>query len=500
MKKYFYSLPIVLALFACSDDSIDGVHTDIEPYFDVNELYQEYSLYWKPSDGWVGDPMPMYANGAYQVFYLHDARDGAPTYHPIYHASTTDFLTYTDNGEAIPTGEDGSQEDALGTGSFIEKDGIYYGFYTAHNDRGNPKEKIYLATSTDLKTWTKQTDFSLQAADGYDADEFRDPFVYKDGSVYRMLVTTRGYVAAVNDWQAVIANYTSADLQKWEIQEPYYYNGERILECPDVFAIGNYEYLVYSNWDWANANRRVLYRYRQSGSAEWEVPDNDVLDGYAFYAGKTASDGNKRYLFGWTATRENHSDANNYNWAGNLVVHQLLQNTDGTLRVTVPETIVAGIGNSVSLKTSTLANTTVSDSNTFTMNASGGTAIATFDKLKGIHRIEANINPGSATQFGFDFGLGGIRSKKISILLDISAKTITCNAVDNGTVTAVLNTATLPTADSYDVTIVIENSVCVVYLNGTTAFSNRIYSMNQNAWGIRTLDGQATFKLNLYKK
>ena len=38
----------------------------------------------------------------------------------------------------------------------------------------------------------------------------------------------------------------------------------------------------------------------------------------------------------------------------------------------------------------------------------------------------------------------------------------------------------VPVNKEFDVTIVSENSVCVVYINDEIAFTNRIYKMNQN--------------------
>ena len=62
----------------------------------------------------------------------------------------------------------------------------------------------------------------------------------------------------------------------------------------------------------------------------------------AFYAAKTASDGKRRFIFGWNPPRGaegNESDDEPWNWAGNIVVHEIKQNPDGTLRVSMPDEI-----------------------------------------------------------------------------------------------------------------------------------------------------------------
>ena len=51
----------------------------------------------------------------------------------------------------------------------------------------------------------------------------------------------------------------------------------------------------------------------------------------------------------------------------------------------------------------------------------------------------------------------------------------------------------IPENKEFKVAIVVENSVCVIYVNGVIALSNRIYQMNQNPWGIFAEGGEATF-------
>lgn len=55
------------------------------------------------------------------------------------------------------------------------------------------------------------------------------------------------------------------------------------------------------------------------------------LDGKSFYAGKTASDGTNRYIWGWCATRNGQQHTNNEaptDWGGTLVYHQLVPNVE----------------------------------------------------------------------------------------------------------------------------------------------------------------------------
>jgi len=131
----------------------------------------------------------------------------------------------------------------------------------------------------------------------------------------------------------------SGDLRKWV------YNGSLwdpsicwCPECPDMFRWGEYWYFVYST-DLETGGMRTYYRMSGSPGGPWSDLDNNVFDSRHFYAGKTASDGVNRYIFGWNPTKEGNTDAGACQWGGSLVVHKLVQRQDGSLATAVPDNI-----------------------------------------------------------------------------------------------------------------------------------------------------------------
>jgi beta-fructofuranosidase len=73
---------------------------------------------------------------------------------------------------------------------------------------GNPRESVLLATSTDMKNWTKVKNFKITAPAGYYDYEFRDPHVFfntEDGK-YWMLVS-----AQTSDKKAVVLKFTTTN-------------------------------------------------------------------------------------------------------------------------------------------------------------------------------------------------------------------------------------------------------------------------------------------------
>lgn len=507
MKGKFavFSLLLAAITLSCSNDfnyecNEPGVNLKTSaPYF-AQDQYQVYNMFYKPNHGWVGDPMPFYKNGKFHIFYLQDTRPAPDTFHPWFCATTSDFLNYVDEGEMIPCGYKDSPEKALGTGSVIEHNGRYYAFYTAHNgdlgnDYDNPRERILMATSSNLKNWTKEPDFVLMAPSGYDRNEFRDPIIIKEDGKFKMLIATRADYKG--SWRAVIARFASNDLYNWQLEEPIYDDTNTfILECPDVFTMGDYQYLLYS--DINDNDRMVHYRYRHSGSSEWIVPNRSNLDGKAFYGGKTASDGTNRYVFAWCPTREQNQDDTNFNWGGSLIIHKLIQNQDGTLNVSIPQSIDDRFTNPKQPK---VVSTDKQQAVSYTLSGAGDKQdIVIFDRLeKGISKISASIKPQSSAIFGFEFNSGGNREETYTITFNLAKQELQFNRILNKTNIVNRTKVSLPLSAQYDVKLIIENSVCLIYVNNQIAFTNRIYRMNQNAWAIFSNNGDVDFtNLNIY--
>lgn len=102
-------------------------------------------------------------------------------------------------------------------------------------------------------------------------------------------------VSTKKDGIGVLAEYTSTDLKTWEhagVFMPMHWGADRFYECADVFKMGDWWYLVYS--DQNAVSRKVCYfkgstldELKQMTAAP-TFPDNKegVLDSRAFYAGK----------------------------------------------------------------------------------------------------------------------------------------------------------------------------------------------------------------------
>lgn len=309
-------------------------------------------IFYKPVPGVVGDCIPFYADGRYHVFYLRDYRD-KDSYgigSPWHHVSTDDFVTFTDHGEALSKETIDDQDLTVATGSVItDDDGLHHIFYTGINpyfrDTAHREQAILHATSKDLISWTKVTG-EVHYADEtlYERHDWRDPFVYKDPDTgrYHMLVAARTANGPVSR-RGCTALLTSDDLSNWTVEKPFYapgrYHGH---ECPDLFRMGDWYYLVFAEYTTRTATRYVMSR---SLEGPWLAPADNLFDNRAFYAAKSAGDEQgRRYLFGWNPSKVGDADSGDWQWGGTLTVHEIVQNDDGTLGVRIPPTLASAFG------------------------------------------------------------------------------------------------------------------------------------------------------------
>ena len=489
---------IFFSLASCSSDetyiggSVSGGNSEITSVFPAppaqwmgaNDPYY--------SAGYTGDIMPFFDNGKFHIYFLHDAQNkpAGKGYHDIHEFLSTDLAHFTYEGQTIPYGQSNDPNFAVGTGSVVKAGNLYYFYYTGHNGlpaflQSNARESVLCATSPDLKNWTKIPSFKITAPAGYYDFDFRDPHVFYNDELkkYSMLVSTQTDPGR----KAVLLHFTSADPAsgKWDVQTPIYTTTPQenylMMECADIFKMGNYWYLVFSeNW---SSNKGTHYKIASSINGPWTTPQNDMIDGEYFYAGKTASDGNKRYVFGWNARKTPENDLGNKDWAGNMVIHELIQNTDGTLGTNSPKSVTDLFSKKSIIEEvdATSGNTTVNNG-AYTLSGTTEKAMVTFKAIGKKAKIKAEVtlaNNSGTAGFVFHTNDAGAYCK---IVFDVAQGKI------KGFNSASQEVTRIPfqfqTGTKYDVEIIAEGSVVVLYINGKAALTNRIYGRDKNKWGL----------------
>ena len=144
-------------------------------------------LYYQFPGTWFGDCMPFGHGDKFYLYHQRDTRKPGPFGEPFGWdlATTSDFVHYEDKGVAIPRGTDEEQDQFIFAGSVFEAEGQYHIFYTGYNRDypalGKPSQVLMHAYSDDLVTWHKTQDaLTFTPQEGYDPDDWRDPWVIRD--------------------------------------------------------------------------------------------------------------------------------------------------------------------------------------------------------------------------------------------------------------------------------------------------------------------------------
>ena len=313
-----------------------------------------HQLYYQPEGYWFGDCMPFYHDGRFYLFHQRDTRKPGPFGEPFGWAlaRTTDFVHYEDLGEVLERGGDDAQDQFIFAGSIFAADGVFYAMYTGYNRdypaQGKPSQVLMLATSTDLIHWHKTSEKLVVPQPGYDPYDWRDPYVFRKETTgeYVMILGARTLDGKKIRTGRTVA-FTSTDLKQWDFQGDFWAPDLFAMhEMPDIFQMGELWYLLTTEY---SDRCKTVYRMSASLDGPWRAPFDDAFDGRAYYAARSCSDGDRRYLFGWVPTKEDEDDRNNWQWGGTLVVHEVVQRADGSLGVKPPAGVVAAFAHAHAL-------------------------------------------------------------------------------------------------------------------------------------------------------
>lgn len=125
------------------------------------------------------------------------------------HAFTEDLLRTPMGKRPEPLSADPKENEAhFWAPHVVFHAGVYYMFYCAGSLEGHDRYRIHLATSTDLRNWTRHPENPM-LIDGFDA---RDPMVIRVGEEWVMYYTCNSTPTGGNHCVAAV---TSTDLIHW---------------------------------------------------------------------------------------------------------------------------------------------------------------------------------------------------------------------------------------------------------------------------------------------
>jgi beta-fructofuranosidase len=248
----------------------------------------------------IGDIDVVREGDFYHLFHLI-----IPNHDYIAHAISRDGIAWSRVKNALFVGEPGDwDDDMLWTMNVVRRRGRWAMFYAGLSRRDAGRiQRIGLAESDDLYTWTKTNDrsYPLESAgpwyEAHDANprtwiSFRDPFLFlHDGKEY---LTFCGRVREGATFRRGCAGVLRLDDGAAELLAPLHW--PRVyddVECPCVFKLGRFWFLVGS----IREDVQVRYWYSANPLGPYQAPSENVLFPKGNYATRVTYDGDTMLLY-----------------------------------------------------------------------------------------------------------------------------------------------------------------------------------------------------------
>lgn len=463
--------------------------------------------YRSPEKSVCADVIPFFENGEFKLFYLRDYRDWENCGEgcPWCLLTTKDLVNYVDHGPVLLRGTKEEQDLYVFTGSIIKHNDEYVIFYTGHNPhlrrQGLPEQKILKATSKDLLHWEKDKSFVFEAPSYLEMHDFRDPFVYFDEErkEYGMLIAARLKNENHTTSKGVTLVAYSKDLVKWDLQkEPFYYPHAYFThECPDLFKMGDWYYLIFSEFTDKIA---TTYRMSKSINGPWISPMVNTFDGHAFYAAKSyLDDKGRRILFGWNPIKNFEKDHDFWQWGGNIIPHEIIQKENGELVVRCPEEIKNAFTKDYEIKETHRLGKVEIKNNKFIIGEEGLSQIE-FNELPQMCKLEVKFK---INDYKGDFGVllryfnNGDNFYKIKIEPRFNRVAMDMWPRRDGNLPIEADTErylNLKVGEENTLLAIIKGSVLEVYINDEVAMSSRMFDTKEGKFGLYALNTGVEFK------
>jgi beta-fructofuranosidase len=376
------------------------------------------------------------------------------------------------------------------SGHLIKDDaGVPTIFYTAVD---GIKAGIGSATSTDnLSTWQRNTSNPLipAAPVAYPNKDFRDPYVFKEGSYWYMIIGT----GLQSPQAGTVFLYRSTDLLSWQLLGPMFID-ESFLNDPGVFwempvfwKFGSKYMLLVNKVPVPGTPAKAFYWVGDFDGGKF-IPSNprsqnlEIINSLLSPA-VNVDDQNRVTAIGIIPDLLPGSEQYENGWANIFSLPRVWQMINDTLHQSPHPNLEKTRGSATVI-------------NNVTMQPSGSNYL----NVRGWQmEIKANINPGAATQAGFIVGQNDTKTEFTKIWYDYQNQRM---IVDRTKSSANSNTPrdsqsevfNLPAGQPVEWHLFIDGSVIEVFINNRWAFATRIYPTDNssNKVDMFSMGGSAT--------
>ena len=257
-----------------------------------------------PPANWMNDPNGLIQwQGETHLFYQHNPNGAHHADMHWGHAVSSDLIHWRHLPIALTPTPGGWDEGGCWSGCAVDHDGVPTLFYTGVRGERGAVQAQGMATSQDgLLTWEQYAGnpvISEIPAETYQKHDFRDPFVWREGDAWYMVLATR-----IDGVGGAILLYRSVDLTHWEYMHPLLTGRMeqygRTWECPNFFRLGDKWVLILSAHLDYNRTGSVFYFVGEYRDFRFYPEVEGVLDAGALYAPLTMQDDQgRRLLWGW---------------------------------------------------------------------------------------------------------------------------------------------------------------------------------------------------------
>jgi uncharacterized protein YjdB/sucrose-6-phosphate hydrolase SacC (GH32 family) len=478
----------------------------VSPIRFQNDL-QRPAYHAMPPANWTNEPHGLvYYNGTYHIFYQRTPNGPFKTLMHWGHLTSTNLVSWSNTKDALwpelnLSATTGYDMKGIWSGDVVVNNGVAHAFYTCVNHTGPFNPGIAHATSSDagFNTWSKIG----AIVDKQFVNDFRDPFIFKDGTTWYMII------GAALPGSGGLDVYTSTDLNTWTHKTnfctvPYSSMdiGSAIWEMPVFESLGNGKYMLIVN---PIGGTIAKYGPKYTRGVYWigtfvngqfapsfNTPKNlDVIHGHLSPTIERNPSG-QLVGMGIVDERRDSQAQLNAGWCHLFSlprVYSLLSDNVTLGQAPAPELTA-------------LRSSPVTFSN---INVNGNSLVTT--PANATVEIMATIPSTTATKYGVNIRVSPDRQENTKIYYDAVAKKLvldrsqsTLSSSDEEKVLISENYDEVAFGKPTTFHIYIDNSVIDVFINEKAAFSARIYPTRADSRGVELFsEGASTFSsLNIW--
>ena len=266
--------------------------------------------------------------------------------------------------------------------------------------------------------------------------------------------------------------------------------------------MGDWWYLLFSESDKCG----TTYRMAKDPDGPWITPKVNTFDAHAFYAAKTASDGNRRMIFGWYCTKEGDRDDGEWQWGGTIIPHEIIQDEDGTLYVKCPQEIQDAYAEPVALTDGKQWNQITTLPNGYIVGHNGGKSIKLLGDMPANCLFETDFTVSDDVgEFGIILRSDSLVNRHYAVKFEPRYNRVAMDKIPRKDPNVPVQADTerycpMIPGQKNKLRLIAEGSVLAVYVNDRIAMSARMYDYPEGQIGLYAHNTTVTFEnIQLYR-